>query len=36
MSTCIKAALIGFNERSRRGDGDGRGKVDWEGEGFGG
>lgn len=37
MSTCIKAAGIGSNEQSRRrGDGDGSGKVGWEGDGLGG
>lgn len=36
MSTCIKAAVIGFNEQSRRGgDGDGSGKVGWEEDGLG-
>lgn len=35
-STCIKAAVIGFNEQSRRGgDGDRSGKVGWEGDGLG-
>lgn len=36
MFTCIKAAVIGFNEQSRRrGDGDGSGKVGWEWDGLG-
>lgn len=36
MSTCIKAVLIRFSEQSRRGgDGGGRGKADWEGDGLG-
>lgn len=36
MSTPIKAAGIGSNEQSRRGDGDGSGKVGWVGDGLGG